>query len=43
MTKEHLIDQIVILKLTPTGWAKIEEFNLSYENQPQIEISKNKL
>jgi hypothetical protein len=43
MTKEHLIDQIVILKLTPAGWTKIEEFNLSYENQPQIEIPKEKL
>ena len=43
MTKEHLIDQIVILKLTPAGWTKIEEFNLSYENQPQIEITKEKL
>jgi hypothetical protein len=43
MTKEHLIDNIVILKETPSGRIKVKEFNLNPEDKPIITISKNDL
>jgi len=43
MSKEHLIDNIMLLKETPAGWIKIKEFNLTADDKPIIELNKKDL
>lgn len=43
MSKEHLIDDIVILKNTSAGRIKVKEFNLTPNDKPEIQIDKSEL